>query len=191
MIRPSENTRYSGVVQSLHWITAVLVVVAYIVSVGGPETRVYSAAKDYDRSLHELLGVIVLATTLIRLVWRAFNPAPKIRNVPRWMERSADLVQFTLYALLICAPLTAIAGAWLEGHPLTLLGFGVVQPMLPESHELGRTLSHLHGWLGDAMIWLAALHAAAALFHHFAMRDDVLRSMLPAITIRSQKSPRR
>jgi cytochrome b561 len=196
MTRPSETTRledprYSGVVQSLHWITAALVIIAYVVSPGGSEARVYSAAKDFDRSLHELLGILVFIATLIRLLWRAFQPTPTIRTVPRWMERSALFVQSTLYALLIGAPLTAISGAWLQGHRLTVLGFGVVNPMLPESRELGQTLSHLHGWLGDAIIWLAGFHAAAALFHHFAMRDGVLRAMLPAIISGSQKSRRR
>ena len=30
-----------------------------------------------------------------------------------------------------------------------------------------------------AVLWLAGFHAAAALFHHFVLRDSVLLSMLP------------
>jgi cytochrome b561 len=33
--------------------------------------------------------------------------------------------------------------------------------------------------LGTSLIWLAGLHAAAALFHHFFLKDRVLRQMLP------------
>ncbi|MGA8785710.1 MAG: cytochrome b, partial [Polaromonas sp.] len=32
---------------------------------------------------------------------------------------------------------------------------------------------------GDAIVWLAGFHAAAALFHHFVLKDGVLASMLP------------
>jgi cytochrome b561 len=39
--------------------------------------------------------------------------------------------------------------------------------------------SDIHGWLGNVLIWLAGLHAAAALYHHFWRRDTVLLSMLP------------
>jgi cytochrome b561 len=36
-----------------------------------------------------------------------------------------------------------------------------------------------HTVLGNVIIWLAGLHAAAALFHHYVLRDGVLTSMLP------------
>jgi cytochrome b561 len=171
--------RYSGVAQLLHWLTAVLVVAAFIISVGGPESRVYSAAKDYDRTLHELLGTCVFLLTLVRLLWRIIDPPPVNKEIPQWMESSASLVQWTLCGLLLLVPLTAMAGTWLEGHPIDLLGVGSFAPMISQSHQLGQTLSEIHGWIGDGIIWLAGLHAAAALYHHFGMRDNVLRSMLP------------
>ena len=39
--------------------------------------------------------------------------------------------------------------------------------------------ANIHGWLGDVLIWLAGLHAAAAFYHHYWRRDTVLLSMLP------------
>ena len=79
-----------------------------------------------------------------------------------------------------------VSGAWLEGHPLTLLGGIVLPSMLRESHELGSTIAEIHTWLGDTIMWLAVAHAAAALFHHFILRDGVLRSMLPRRRARSR-----
>jgi len=76
-------------------------------------------------------------------------------------------------------PVTAVTGAWLEGHPLTLLAGLRIPPPVAESHDLGRGLATLHGWLGDTIMWLAGLHAAAALYHHFVRKDGVLVSMLP------------
>jgi cytochrome b561 len=99
--------------------------------------------------------------------------------MPVWMEIGARLGQWALYALLVLVPVTAILGAWLEGHPLTLLAMGDIQPCLPQSRQLGLALADIHGWLGNALIWLAGLHATAALYHHFWRRDTVLLSMLP------------
>jgi len=48
------SQRYGTTAQLLHWTTALLVVAAYITSVGGSETHIYSATNDFDRGLHEL-----------------------------------------------------------------------------------------------------------------------------------------
>jgi cytochrome b561 len=171
--------RYSATARLFHWLTALLVVVAYIASIGGPETRIYSAVNDFSRGLHELLGMSVFVLTLARVCWRAISPPPKSPDMPAWMELGARLGHSAIYALLVLAPLTAILGAWLEGHPLTVLVLGNIQPWVPQSRQLGLVLANTHGWLGDVLIWLAGLHATAALYHHFWRRDAVLLSMLP------------
>jgi cytochrome b561 len=171
--------RYSAIAQLLHWTTALLVVAAYVVSVGGPEPRVYSPVNDFSRGLHELLGISVFTLTLIRVCWRTMFAPPRNPGMPAWMELSARLGHWTIYALLVLVPLTAILGAWFEGHPLTVLALGNIRPWVPQSRQLGLVLADIHGWLGDVLVWLAGLHAAAALYHHFWRRDTVLLSMLP------------
>ena len=176
---PAVIERYSATPRSVHWITSALVVAAYVVSVGGPEVRVYSPANDFERGLHELLGMGVLMLTLVRVSFRAFVPPPAQPAMPALMALGSKAAHWAIYALLILVPVTAILGAWFEGHPLTLLGLGNVQPWVPPSQQLGALLANVHGWLGDALIWLAGLHALGALFHHFWLRDSVLLSMLP------------
>ena len=171
--------RYTATARLFHWLTALLVVVAYVVSVGGPETRVYSPTNDFSRGLHELLGISVFALTLARVFWRAVFPPPKSPEMPIWMELGARFGHWATYALLVIVPVTAVLGAWFEGHPLTVLALGNIQPWLPQSRQLGLVLDNVHGWVGNVLIWLAGLHAAAALYHHFWRRDTVLVSMLP------------
>jgi cytochrome b561 len=171
--------RYSVTARLFHWLTTLLVVVAYIASVGGPETRIYSSVNDFSRGLHELLGMSVFALTLARVCWRTIFPSPTSPEMPAWMEIGAKFGQWAIYALLVLVPVTAIVGAWLEGHPLTLLAVGNIEPLLAQSRQLGLALANIHGWLGNALMWLAGLHATAALYHHFWRRDTVLLSMLP------------
>jgi cytochrome b561 len=84
-------------------------------------------------------------------------------------------------------PLTAIVGAWLEGHALTFLAGLEIAPWVAKNHELGARIATLHAWLGDAIMWLAGLHALAGLYHHFVRRDGVLVSMLPRWLMRSPR----
>jgi cytochrome b561 len=37
----------------------------------------------------------------------------------------------------------------------------------------------VHKFLGDAIMWIAGLHAAAAIYHRLALKDGVLATMLP------------
>ena len=176
--------RYSVTAQTLHWLTAILVLVAFIYGLGGSEERVYSAARDFDRQLHETLGLSVLVLLALRVVWRALDTRPSAPKVVRWMEISAKIMQAVLYFLLFAVPLTAIAGAWFEGHALTLLAGIQFSPLVAESHELGATIAEIHTLLGDAIIWLAGAHAVAGLFHHYVLKDGVLKSMFPRWAIK-------
>jgi cytochrome b561 len=175
----SSRLRYGAVTQLFHWLTVVLVGTAYIVSPGGREDRIYSAAFDVARQTHETIGILVFGLVLLRIVWRLLEPTPEPAPMAPWMRYSATAAHLGLYALLLAIPLTAIAGAWLEAHPLTLFGIGNVGPLLPQAHDLGQSIANIHTTLGNIIIWLAGLHAAAALFHHFILRDNILTSMLP------------
>lgn len=171
--------RYGRVAQLLHWATAVLVLAAFLYGPGGSEARVYATSRDFDRHLHETLGTAVLMLVIVRVVWRTLDRRPDPAPVNRWMGLAATTVQLALYVLLFAVPLSAVAGAWLEGHPLAYLGGLSVDPPFPPSHALGATVATVHTWLGDAILWVAGLHAVAALYHQLILKDGVLASMVP------------
>ena len=174
-----KHSRYGAVAQVFHWATAILVLVAYSFGPGGSEQRLYSPARDFDRQLHETLGLCVFALVAMRLLWRMVDTRPDSPQVALWMDIAAKAVQGAFYLLLFALPFTAVAGAWLEGHPLTLL-FGLEIPSLVgTSHDAGAAIARIHTWLGDAILWLAGFHAAAALYHHLVLKNGVLVSMLP------------
>lgn len=152
---------------------------AFVYGPGGPEDQVYSVAREADRRLHETLGLCVIGLVVLRMLWRMVDRRPAPQPIVRWMHLGSRAVQGLLYLLLLAVPITAIAGAWLEGHPLTLLAGIDLRPLVGESHDLGANFASLHTWLGDAILWLAGLHALAGLSHHYILRDGVLVSMLP------------
>ncbi|HEY8025927.1 MAG TPA: cytochrome b [Burkholderiaceae bacterium] len=170
---------YGTTTRFIHWITAILVLAAFAFGPEGSEAQIYSAENAFGRELHETLGVCVFAITIIRLVWRFNEKGPALPYLPRWMNLMSLCMKTGLYWLLLALPATAIAGAWLEGHPLTFLGGWQVPPLVQHVHGLGALIAETHAWFGDAILWLAGLHSAGALFHHFALGDTVLLSMLP------------
>jgi cytochrome b561 len=186
----SPVARYGAVAQALHWITAILVLIAFIYGPGGSEQRVYSAAKDADRQLHETLGLCVLVLTTVRLAWRLVEGRPDPPAVARWLGRLATFVRWLLYVMLFAVPLTAISGAWLEGHPLTLLGGVEIAGPMTAQHDTGARIATLHPWLGDTILWVAGFHALAAIVHHFILKDSVLVTMLPGWMLRSPTTTR-
>jgi len=175
----SSRLRYGAVAQTFHWATVILVIAAYVLGEGGPESRVYAAERASTLALHETFGLAVFVLTALRLLWRAVDRVPDEGPMPRLMLIASRAVQGLLYLLLFAIPLTAIFGAWFTAHPVTLVGGFAIGPLTGVNSDLGHSLAEIHETLGNAILWVAGIHALAAIFHHFVMRDRVLVTMLP------------
>jgi cytochrome b561 len=64
-------------------------------------------------------------------------------------------------------------------YPVTLFGWFQFPALIGENHELHEVLEEVHELLFTLLLVVAAVHIAAALYHHFILRDSVLRRMLP------------
>lgn len=172
----SSTQRYSGFTMAIHWLMAALVLGAFATGLEGGDEVIFGAAGAWDRQLHETLGMLVFALMALRLVGRLVSRKPDAVEMPRWMHLLSKALQGVLYLLMIGVPMLGVIGSGSEGHAVELLGGLSFTPSL----QVEADLLALHKTMGDAVLWLAGLHAAAALFHHFVLRDRVLSSMLPA-----------
>ncbi len=171
--------------RAFHWVTAIVVSIAFIL---GPEgfgrlmRQGIDPATRSDIVWHESLGILVLMLTLMRLLWVALRPAAPQISMKRWMQTMGKIVHLALWALLLALPLTAVLALGSEAHPLTLLGGVRVDQMPLIANSAIAKLADwgdVHGFLGDAIMALAGLHAAAAIFHRVVLKDGVLATMLP------------
>lgn len=177
--------RYDALSRAFHWITAIAVAIAFVL---GPEhfgrlmREGLDPASRSDIVWHESLGILVFALTLLRLLWVAVRPAAPQFETGGWMPLLSKLMHLALWALLLALPVSALLALGSEGHPLTLLG-GVRMDQMPliANSAIARLADwgDVHGLLGDVLIWLSGLHAVAAIYHHLALKDGVLLSMLP------------
>jgi len=106
---------YSFASRSFHWLTALLVLAAYILSIGGPEARVFADGNNGLLTLRESLGLAIFVTTLLRLAHRRWARPPDPVSMPVWMHQAALTTRLLLYFLLVFLPLSAIVGSWIEG----------------------------------------------------------------------------
>ena len=184
MQQPS-TSHYDALSRAFHWLTAIVVTIAFILGPGGFGRLMHQGLDPATRSdivWHESLGILVFVLTLLRLLWVAARPAAPQFGLSGWMHRLSKLAHLVLWGLLLALPVTAVLALGSEGHPLTLLG-GVRVDQMPwiADSALAKLADwgDVHGFLGDAIIWLAGLHAVAAIYHHVFLKDGVLLSMLP------------
>ena len=182
--------RYDVPSRAFHWLTAIIVTIAFILGPGGFGRLMRQGIDPASRSdivWHETLGLAVLVLTLLRLLWVAWRPAAPQIAMARWMHTTAKLVHAALWVLLLALPVTALLALGSESHPLTLLG-GVRIDQMPliANSPIAKLADwgEVHQFLGDAIMWLAGLHAAAAIYHHVVVKDGVLLSMLPGRELR-------
>jgi cytochrome b561 len=178
-------SNYDALSRAFHWLTVIVVTITFVL---GPEhfgrlaRQGIDPASRSDIVWHESLGILVLALTVLRLLWLAFRPAPPQMPMSNWMRLTGRLVHLALWALMLALPATAFLALGSEGHALTLLG-GLRINEFPTiaSSAVARWMDwgEVHQFLGDAIMWLAGLHAAAALYHHLVLKDGVLSTMLP------------
>jgi cytochrome b561 len=95
-----------------------------------------------------------------------------------WADHDAAAHEYCLYVLLIFQPLTGLADAFFLGQPFPLF-LWQVPAILPRDKWLADLLAGAHYIGAYGLLGLIALHALAALFHRFVLRDSVLQRMFP------------
>ena len=163
----------------MHWVMALLLVAVY----ASIELReLFLKGSDMRETLkawHYMLGLAVLALVWLRLALHAFGPTPRVvPESPAWQRISARLMHIALYALMIAMPLAGWVALSAAGKPIPF--FGLQLPaLLSENKALAEVVEEIHELVGTAGYYLIGLHAAAALFHHYVLRDNTLTRMLP------------
>jgi cytochrome b561 len=190
IMKTSPSSRYDVVSQAFHWVTAIAVLAAFILGPGGFGRMLRNGIDPGTQSdivWHESLGILIFVLTLLRLLWTAARPAAPQHAMAPWMRLSSQFAHCALWAMLLALPITALLTLGSEGAPLTLLGGVRVDPLpwIAGASIAGfADWGDVHSWMGDVIIWLAGLHAVAAIYHHVKVKDGVLASMLPGLKAR-------
>jgi cytochrome b561 len=179
-------TQYNAIAKTFHWLMAFLIACMLLLGwIMTADTLLDGHGKSVAMHVHESLGMIVLGLGLLRLMWRLITPHPPFpASMPRWERMAAAATHALLYVLLLAMPL--VGWMIISTLPHNVLFFGLfpipnlpVLPELPNKKDIRGILENIHGTLAWVIVAFVALHAGAALKHHFIERDDVLLRMTP------------
>ena len=185
--------RYGSVAMTFHWLIAAAVLVNIALGLYMSDLPRGDPSKFMIVQLHKSIGLTVLVLSLARVVWRLVNPVPPLpRGMSTLLRFGAHASHILLYFLIVFIPLTG----WImvSASPLGngTLYFGLFDwPNLPFFAGLPRAelrpyrelFQSAHVLLAWSAIVLLPIHVAAALYHQFLRRDDVLKRMLPGTRV--------
>lgn len=171
--------RYDAVAVVLHWSIAFLILVAF--GLGLTVDDFPKAVVPAVVNIHALIGLAVLALTIVRLAWRiTHRPPPLPASAGQLTDRLSKIIHALLYLLMIAVPLVGLPTLFYRGKGLDF-GLVAVPQFLPRVPEIFHPLTEAHELGAYAVVLLAVGHAAAAIYHQVALRDGlVLRMTLGA-----------
>lgn len=153
---------YTALQLSLHWLIVLLV---FFQLIFGEDMGRYNyflrSGQDVaplltGYYLHVGVGVAVLVLTLFRLTLRLMQGVPASVPGPALQVRAGEALHYLFYVMLIATPVTGLLAQYVDM----------------------RTFGEIHAANKPIFILLIVLHAAAALYHHFVLKDSTLRRMM-------------
>jgi len=173
------NSRYTSVAILLHWVMAALILVTWSIAIVVGDMPL-SPIRITGFSWHKWLGVTVFFLVVVRLLWRATHPAPKLDvAMPAWQEKIMELTHVALYLLMVVIPLVGWVMSSAKGYTVNYFGLFDLPDLVDKDKALGHLLKEVHEWLANGLMVLVGLHVLAALKHQFIDKDGLLSRMSP------------
>ncbi len=170
------SQRYDQKTIFLHWL-----VVVSLASVWGCAQIIdffpKGSPKINVRSIHMTLGLLLGFVMFYRLLWRGrhgYRFEVSKTGILHVLSRSVHVV---LYFLIFLEVTLGLANVWARGD--VIFNLFKVTALDPGNKVLKGQIEFIHATVANIILIVVGVHAAAALIHHFLLRDDILRRMLP------------
>jgi len=177
-------TQWGDVQKWLHWIIAALILggAALAIFLVNQEEGVKENQLRYIQyiKVHKSIGILAAMLIVARIAWVVHQPRPGYPDsMADWQKLASKLTVWGLYALMILVPLSGHLSSSSFGARTTLFELFVVPNIWPKDSEAIKIFHPIHKYGSFALLGLVALHIGAALHHHFIIKDDILKRMLP------------
>ena len=150
---------YLGIQIALHWLVAILIIVAWFTGEGGEAAM--EAVEDGGTAgfvPHVAIGLAILALVAIRVLVRLGRGAPAAVGEPGSLAvMASDWGHRLIYLLMLAVPLGGVA-----------------------TFFLGLEVGDVHALAANVLMVAVLGHALMALYHQYVVKDGLLRRMMRA-----------
>jgi cytochrome b561 len=172
-----QTERYRLGAIAFHWAMFVLVVVVGVLGLLHDSWPKQTQA--FWINVHALIGILLWLVLLARFGYRLRHSPPTLpSDVGAFSRRFSGSLHLVLYALMFLIPIIGFVTFIFHGRVFHFglfdLNFGI-----KKNPAIFGPTEDVHGYLAYALFALAAVHALAALWHHFGLHDGVLARMWP------------
>ncbi len=175
----NSNNHYGVVSKLLHWMIALTVIALFTLGLWMVDLDYYHSWYNRAPDIHRSIGVLLMIAMLLRLLWLLYADKPKpLASHQRWEVVLAKITHLLLYLLIFAIGVTGYLISTADGRAVEVFDWF----SLPSSGEWVEdqedVAGEVHELLAFTLIFLAVIHAVAALKHHFFDKDSTLKRMM-------------
>lgn len=174
----SSPLRFGLPARLFHWTIAAMVVLLYATDYLREAFERGSAMRTGILATHTTIGILVLGLTILRLGWRLYAGAPAPLGHSPLLRLAASAGHATLYGITLVMPVFGYLRLAARDRLTSFFGFPIPSATgnVPWLYDIAH---FIHGEFGEIfIIVVVAGHVAAALWHHYIIRDNTLRRMI-------------
>ncbi|MDF3126445.1 cytochrome b [Rheinheimera sp. 1928-s] len=172
---------YSVWMLRLHWLTVLLLIAVYASIEFRGVFEKGTMERDLIKEVHFVLGLSLWCITWLRLLVKRFSFIPLIKPAPKTIViKIAALMHAVLYVFLLLMPILGYLLLSAADHVIPFWGFQLPALITPDP-DLAASIKEVHEMVGKAGYAFIALHVLGALAHHYIVKDNTLKRMLPGL----------
>ena len=177
-IRNTDNS-YGSVAKWFHWVSAALIIGMLFYGTIFTTIIPDGPVKNLQIYIHKSFGLLIIALILIRWIWHAMNPKPKILGVENeLLKKATHWFHECLYIAIFIMLLSGVLLTATKHYELPFFWlFSIKTTWMPQSHTWHEFFGDIHQIFAWVITGMLVLHVVAAIKHHVSNKDDTLRRM--------------
>ena len=168
-------TEYGLISKIIHWLSAAVLLIQiplgfYLVDLDFNEKRLTT------ENIHVLLGLSIFYLTLLRLIYKLFNPTPKLPNsIFPGQRLIAKLNHIFLYISIFIISISGALKKLFNGEILNVFFFSIE---INDNFEFAKVFYDIHIYGNYILITLISLHILAVITHKIIFKENLLKKIL-------------
>ncbi len=168
-------TEYGIISKIFHWLSAAVLIVQiplgfYLVDMDFSEKRLTI------ESIHVTLGLSIFYLTLLRLIFKTFNPTPALQNsIFPGQKIIAKLNHIFLYIAILVITISGALKKLYNGEELDMFFFNLE---IKDNFELAEIFYEVHIIGNYTLVALITLHISAVIIHKLLFKENLLKRIL-------------